>query len=364
LTVQTRNSSQSNRRESISFLNSLRGLVIAQIVLLHAFFIAYAAHRASGPIQPLVSDMNKAFQVALHDSTLYFTAISGILYVQVFQARGPLAYLKSRAAFVLMPFVVFTLALSTYKVNIPHTAFWIPSNLADYIKLVISNLVMGSARFHLWYIPILTVLTVMSPLTYELVRRQRLRWFGAVLIILPVIFTRSGIHVSPASLIFFLGAHIAGMYIGQDPRAAVQLMLKRLWSIAALALVSTGGLAILSLFKIQYVSFVDLRESLYYIQKMSLFMLLMVGCYKLERRLSDINLVNTSASLAFGIYLLHLALIEIAVFSACKFVEPENIQAVILLTFFGFLVGLGGSILIARGLKALLGGRSKIVIGC
>ncbi len=82
----------------------------------------------------------------------------------------------------------------------------------------------------------------MSPLLHRLLFKSSLGWLGFVLMLLPLVVPRRGIDLTLTTVIYFLGAYVAGMYIGRDlPRAL--LWLQRRWVyLAATALLSTVAL--------------------------------------------------------------------------------------------------------------------------
>src|SRR3546814_17252627 len=99
----------------------------------------------------------------------------------------------------------------------------------------------------------------------------------ALLIVLPLAVSRTGTELTPAMTIYFMGAYMFGLWLGRDLDARLDLMERSASWIALVAGVSTAALSILYLADLDGRGPVSIRESLFYIQRLSLGVLILVA---------------------------------------------------------------------------------------
>ena len=380
---------QKQRGPFIHYVHLFRGVAILLIVLIHvseSYLIEFAG-RESPAFQPVFD----AIEILLHDSTIFFTLISGILFVHVYSHR-PLAYfVKSRALNVILPYLVLTVLLTMLRSWWPTISAWaadksfqsaqaqLPSlfaaidrdivggaNSAGLLAQIGHNIISGHAVFTLWYLPVVFVLYVASPFVFAMVRARRLRWIAFALVAFPLFSSRTEDTVTVSTLGYFLGVYTLGMLVALDLERSLDYVDSRLGWFAMAAIVATVVLIAAFATSTLQVGFVSVTETAFFIQKTALAGIIVVALRRWARRpdwLRDTAL-GALATWAFGIYFIH----PLLMFPMLKFlyaILPHS-QPLWLLGVDGFaayvvLVALcAAAIVLAHG---VLGRRSRYLIG-
>ena len=337
----------------VQHLHLFRGLAILQIAMLHGA----RAFLLRGYAQP-IAETHPVFMtvdILFHGATLYFALISGILYAQLFAGGDQRAFYKGRLRSAGAPYLFVTALLT---IILWRGGDGLPAAF-------LHNLLHGDAWNTLWYVPVILALYLASPVLNFLASRAG--GIGAlVLILLPLVVSRTGTDLTPAMLVYFGGAYMLGLVLGQD-------LERRLNSIAAawpwLAVIGAGATATLIALHVRdldYLGPVSVRESFYYVQKLSIGLLMLTALRVWARRAAPLRdtLLGTAATISFGIYFLHGPLMRVA----AKLVGPLTpdshpwwgLAIGIAATFLG---GLTASLAIIALFQRLLGRRSRLLIG-
>ena len=130
-----------------------------------AFIAAYGTFDESHPLI-IVSE------IFYHDSTLYFAIISGLLFTRVLEPKGYFKFYTSKVKNILLPYLFFTLLLTFIAIRF-HDARSFQDGLVYYFSKVLRNLIYGKANFALWYIPVLIVLYLATPVLHSLQKTNK-----------------------------------------------------------------------------------------------------------------------------------------------------------------------------------------------
>lgn len=346
----------------VKYLHHFRALAILQIVLLHAGH-AFLLRGFESPL-PESNPVFAAVDVLLRNATIYFSMISGIIYARIFCSRPYAPFMKARLVNTGVPYVTITAIFTTL--------LWLRSsageagNTIELARLIAYNAAMGEAWNTLWYIPVILILYAVSPLLFHIVSTPRWRWLMALLIVLPLAVSRTGTELTPAITIYFMGAYMFGLWLGRDLDVRLDLMERSASWIALVAGVSTAALSILYLADLGAEGPVSIRESLFYIQRLSLGVLILVALrlWSAKPRAVSDAVLGATATASFGLYFLHGPLVRPVVGFVSPLV-PEGQPVLGLIagigaTFAGGLLLSWAVILLAR---MILGRRSRLVIG-
>jgi membrane-bound acyltransferase YfiQ involved in biofilm formation len=185
-----------------------------------------------------------------------------------------------------------------------------------------------------------------------------------LLVAAPLVVSRTSDDVSWHSVVYYLGAYAAGMVIGTHYEAALSLF--RRYSVALLLIAAVTTYAILQTYlrNFEWIGFVSIRESLLYVQKLSLAALVLIFLHRYEERLPQ--WLMTVATYAFPIYFLHaffiIALAEAQ--RALGLAPAEDNAAGLILGGAALLVGsIAVSLALSRLAQGLLGSRARALIG-
>jgi surface polysaccharide O-acyltransferase-like enzyme len=117
--------------------------------------------------------------------------ISGLLFSLVLQSRGWSAFYSSRLANVISPNVVMTLLFTRYGLDQTGRLSAFEGSGADYLVAVSGNLWTGGAFYHLWYIPILAILYLATPVMAWLLASASTPWLIWLVILAPLAASRT-----------------------------------------------------------------------------------------------------------------------------------------------------------------------------
>lgn len=347
-------------------VQQFRGLAILAIVAVHAvagwpFFLGPEVAR-SGPL-PLISRVS---EVLLHDSTIYFALISGLLYAHLLHRRGWRAFARSKALNVALPYAVMTLIFTAldwtpqqgWSIGVP--------NGQPYGPTLLMNLLTGQALFVFWYLPVLMLLFALTPLLYRLATgasRPARVGLGLVLA-LPLVCSRTGIELSFSSVVYFAGAYTAGLWLGADlPARCAQLARWRGPLLAAVAVCTVLLFLLVSPDSdAEPPAWLSPTEALFYVQKLAAGLVLLVSLRATGR--PGPRWLDALASRAFAVYFLHLPVMltvapPLLASALSRSGWPGHVSGMALL----FVTGLVGSLLLTVALQALLGRRSRWLVG-
>ena len=352
----------------LQYVHSFRGFAILNIVAVHAFAIAVIIPQDWAPDR--TAPLYVFNQVLFHDSTIYFAVISGLLFSSILHSRGYRRFFASKILYVLLPYTFCTIIFSLVRVTRGETGtLTFPVNLSDYLQSVLPNLLKGEALFTFWYIPVLLIIFVLTPLLAKLVQAKS---YGAIMVwivmLLPLVFSRppftpGTIQITVGSVIYFAGAYTVGLYIGDDLAARLETVRKYSTLILVAAVTTSILLSILHFKDIDRFGDFSLRESLYYLQKLSIGSLVLVW---LKSRLENQpRFLSAFADAAFSIYFLHAFFIVLLAHFLWDFLHIERFQpwSIYLSGSIYFVFSLLLSLLVVKSLQAIIGRYSRLLVG-
>ncbi|WP_428241435.1 acyltransferase family protein [Gynuella sp.] len=357
------NTPSPNTGSFLSHIHAFRGFAIINVVGAHSWSTLMYLIWGSD----ILKHMNLLYattKMAFHGSTLYFAFISGLLFSKVLKNKGWKSFFKNKLMNVMAPYFVLSLFFLTTFWS------WYLQSAADkgrpteFIPALLDGLFFGRVLPHFWYIPVLLVIFLLTPLFQYLLHQPRCKWIIFALIVAPLIISRTTIpaFLSLQTLIYFSGAYIFGMWVGKDYNQTLAVISRYrawLWCIAI-----AGSLA-LTLLVLQHYESNNLTawdQTLVYLQKTALICLILHYFSKHEAVLP--GFLNLLGTYAFAIYFLHLAFTYLVARGLAKLMSQH--QDWLTLALSGLLVltaSIALSIAISKIVRLLLGRRSRILIG-
>lgn len=351
-------------RPHIKYLDLFRGAAILQVVMIHAGNALL--QRGLAQMEGDSAIIWAVLHILVHDSTIYFAMISGILYGHLFSQRDHARFVKARFFNIGMPYLVMTAALTLLFWVL---AWWRGADSLDPYQLVeklMVNLVTGEAWNTMWYIPLILVLYVLSPLLFALVRDPRWRWVAIVIVLLPLVFSRTGTVLTPSMFVYFAGVYVVGLAIGAQLEDALDWLAGRTPWLWAIALGATILLALLFAAGIDMIGPVSVIESAFYIQRLAMGSLMLVGLRIWSRTIAPFpdRLMSIAAATSFGIYFVHGPLLRPVARAVGMFVPASQpwwaLIGAILATF---ALGLMLSLALVYAVRRAAGPYSRQIIG-
>ncbi len=215
--------------------------------------------------------------------------------------------------------------------------------------------------FHLWYLPVLFILFIFTPLLAILLETKRGTIVICIVALLPLFFSRTWPVLSISTLIYFLGAYSLGILLGLYYQRALGIIEKNKRVIKYLA-------AIISflLMYLYYIGFnttnIHLIESLSYVQKLAISAFVLNYLVTCGRQVPPFFLAF--GTYAFTIYFFHFVILIMA----------QNLQQIYLglpvsfidmsvwgLTFMALALVL--PLMFGMLIKSLIGKHSRYLIG-
>jgi peptidoglycan/LPS O-acetylase OafA/YrhL len=344
----------------LAYLHGFRGIAILCIIGAHAWSVlgSFGAQQNNPDYIWLYSFTETLF----HGSTLFFALISGILYSRVLRGKSWVTFFKNKGANVILPYALLTILLTALswpqyleygKAN--GITFFFPEELSK-------NLVFGQAQTHLWYIPVLAVLFLSTPVLDRLLKPGR--GLGLLLLaLMPLVVSRTPFPdlISWKSIAFFLGAYAFGIYLGDRLDAMLAYVKQHVSALLVLLLAFTAANFLLFRWEYAATGFTSLHQSVVYSQKMLAALLILYALHAHEAKLP--KLLMTLGTYAFSLYFLHFTFIWLLSEAFMKrFPEPDMLG----LTLAGlaiYVLCIVASLLLSMLIRKLLGRYSRYLIG-
>lgn len=250
-------------------LHAFRGFAILCVVAIHAFgfMIYYAAHEA--PIIN-VNFVKHTNEVLFHDSTIFFALISGILFSLILAQRGWLAFYQNKLLNVFLPYLFFSCLFTWFNWGAEGQFIVYNDGFYAFIGEVYTNLLSGNAIFVFWYIPVLLILYLSTPIIMKIIQTPSSKWLLASLILLPLFASRSWPDITWQNYAYFIGVYTVGLLVGTHYTYVTQKIFQHIKALGIIAIVTTLLLGGLFYYEVEKWQFISLRESIFYIQKITI----------------------------------------------------------------------------------------------
>lgn len=246
-------------------------------------------------------------EVLFHSSTLFFAIISGLLFTLVLKDRGWKAFYISKLRYVVIPYMIMTFAYTywefQFKVDLTNhqNAFFLMERSAI-------NVLTGGGFFHLWYIPILIVLFILTPVFSQLVCSGKGRVLAVCLILAPLLISRIWPEPSWKTVFYFSGAYLGGIWAGMYYEDFCTYVKKHTLLLVGVIIVTSVVNYAFYHFNIKLLGEVNVQETVFYIQKLAMAMVILV--WLKYSHFTQPTWIRLLAHYAFTIYLVHAFFIQ------------------------------------------------------
>ncbi len=347
-------------RGFIAHLHAFRGFAILAIVAAHAWsmllfhdgFDTMSSHTA----------VYSVVETLFHGSTIYFALISGLLFSLLLRDRGWKSFFRSKALHVVAPYAMINLLF--IAAFWPMIAEWLESEgrLMNPVVFYAQALVSGSLMLQYWYIPVLIVLYIATPVFDFLIRRAA--WAAWLVALVPLAVSRSLFPdlLSGQTMIYFAGAYVLGMLAGTHYETVQRVIRQYLYVFWLAAVGCSLVICLLYLNEPEMSGWFVISESLFYVQKVAVSGLMLH--YLARNEVSLPRWLLVLGTYAFAIYFLHLFFAQIAVGAIGSISEGyANAWTVSVGGFLILVLALSASLLVAWLLKKLFRKYSRMVVG-
>lgn len=354
--------STDQKSDYLTYLHAFRGVAILSIVGAHAWSILTFTYGGAEKFDHHIW-LYSLTETLFHGSTLFFALISGLLFTRVLRQRGWSRFYRSKLTNVLLPYVVIA-SLITLSFWNAYLEYAIPAGLETRVYMVVlENLVTGRAQMHFWYMPILFGLFAVTPFIYALLKGPGNGIGAYALVLLPMFVSRTIYpdFLSFNTFVYFLGAYTFGMLLGDRLETAMALITRYRFCLLAILIASTVTNFLLFFWVYVPGEFVSLHQSVIYLQKLVLALLLLHWMCLYESRLP--TLLLALGTYAFTIYFVHFYFMyPIGQFFA-KTLPGANLAVLAAGGLLIYIVGIGLSLLTGMFFRRILGKYSRMIVG-
>lgn len=192
----------------MQYINNMRGIAILMIIASHAMM----APGAAGGITPFLSYL-------VGNGTIVFVFIAGYLFPKTTGAFRYGPYLANKAKTIVLPYLV-----TSFPVTIGYLAGWAPSHRfmdldwyysLDLVSRYLFITVTGGALGPLWFIPMIVLFYVASPVFNLLKTSPLLLPMFVVTLFAACLIGRSSSANALQNFVYFAPAYVLGMIVSR-----------------------------------------------------------------------------------------------------------------------------------------------------
>ncbi len=355
-------------RTYLHHVHSFRGFAILNIVAIHAF--ANAQFYFTGGNFDTKAPIYVFSEMLFHDGTIYFALISGLLFSAILRPRGYRRFFQSKLFNVLAPYVFCTAVFSVVVFEMDGSGILgTQGSLDDYLKSLPSNLILGLAQFTFWYIPVLLVLFLLTPLLDKAATAKSCMFVVFIFIaLLPLVVPRPQFvpdesQVTLPTVIYFAGAYTIGVFVGYRLHESLTFVDKHKAAFIALAATASAAIVVLQFRGIDRFGSFSVLETLYYVQKLSIAAIVLLWLH--GKGVAQPKWLTHFAASAFSIYFLHAFYLDLVAhwvfpFSVSQQFLPWSMYTMVLVYF---VTSIALSLLTVHAFQMIFKKRSRMLLG-
>ncbi|CDF78239.1 acyltransferase 3 [Formosa agariphila KMM 3901] len=277
-----------------------RGFAIINIVFAH--LISYSPAPSSLIDSSRTELLNSLREILFHNSTIYFLFVSGFLFYYLSSNFRINAYYKNKLKNVIVPYILISTLLLLIKSFRSFDQF----NINEFSIEWFNNIIYGKSQLQFWYIPFISIVFLISPLLLLVPYNIRIKAFPLILL-LPLLGTRTGTNITFYQFLYFFPIYIIGMHTAMRYEKLVFFIKKYFTLVIIISITSTIMILLFMIFdwESEYGIF-SITEGLFYLQKISFTIIILKYLKSLQYK--NLTVLNDFATFSFGIYFTHLIL--------------------------------------------------------
>jgi surface polysaccharide O-acyltransferase-like enzyme len=344
-----------SKNKFLNHIHYFRAFAIINIAIVHIWIVPFEYENDHVSRAILIIR-----ELAFHASTLYFLFISGFLFYYLSAKSNTIKYYKSKISNVILPYIFFTFISLVLKEIFSSEKEY--NSLFIFFKELILSIIYGDAQVQYWYIPFISVVFLISPFLLK-IPKNTFKYLTFFFCFLPLFGLRTDTEVTIYQYIYFLPTYLIGIYAAIDYSRFI-FLLKNNTSIL-ICTASSSSFFLLCSYLLPYspdIGPINIRESVFYVQKISMCFLAIIWMIKLEDTKN--TLLWMLATYSFSIYFAH-TLVGNTIFNKLYYsyifsnfpglVFPFSIIYVVVIFFTTFLFCIVA--------KKVIGKRSRFFIG-
>jgi hypothetical protein len=300
-------------------------------------------------------------QILIGNSSVYFIFIAGFLFQFLSSKYTYKDYLKRKLSYVILPYLVVSIPAILLTVTGTYASpDWFNQQFSQLpiFGQIMMYLLTGTHLPSFWFIPMIAIFYIVSPILFHLDRNPKFYWLLPGLLVLTLLVSRPAFNNNPfQSFVHFLSVYVAGMFCCHFRDSFFSFMQKRFILFIC---------AVVILIALQYWGQIGLT-SINTLSKLILCALIIYFLWTVESQIpAKLNLfMDRLAELSFGIYFVHEYFVGYS-FALDQIVgiQYSFSQANLLNFLLNFIFVLAASIATILIIKRIFGRNSRLIIGC
>lgn len=326
-----------------------RAVAILFIVLTHIFYIPNFENKDLG-----FSYLDKFRFTVFEGSTIFFITISGFLLFHLRSYVKAKKYYFNKIKNILIPYLVISVVIIVIKATLQNEPV---EGTYHFFQL----LVTGKTQFHLWYIPFISLLFLISPLLIRILPKIP-KWLLISICLLPILGTRTQTEITIWQYLYFFPLYLFGMVCSLEYERIIHFVKNNNKTLSFILVAATYGIFVIPQdFEIFTNS--NISESLFAIQKSIIWLLFIT--YVPNREFKKLKILDILAKYSFAIYFLHITIH--AIFLRYFFIDYLNMVCsplwyFLIISIYSITI-LAMNMLLVFLIKRIMGSKSVYLIG-
>jgi hypothetical protein len=274
----------------LNYINNLRAIAILFIVAGHCL----DAFRWSQ--EPLISLLEFIYK----NGTLLFVFISGFLFQHLAHRFGYRKYLLTKVKYIILPYLLVSIPAIVYF-TILHNRCNLPESFYTHsIVLQIAEFYFtGSHVASFWFIPMISIFYVLSPLLVKLDADGRWYCLCPLFMLVSLLVPRG--ETILVNFVHFFSVYVLGMWFSRTREWLIPRVARHVWALLALYGASVVIFAVGGRFSGPF-------SGLSYFSKLILCLSLLSLAYRYDKFLGKGG--DFLASISFGIFFIHSYILQ------------------------------------------------------
>ena len=198
------------KKEYLNYIHFFRGFAILVIVGIHCrISFRWGDHVFS----------KQLLTTALDNGTILFVFISGFLFEYLRHKFQYTEYLKRKLKYVILPYLLVSILPILLKILDIHKGSWIPDEMVPdtWWQELFFYLRTGKHLGPFWFIPMISIFYLISPLLIKLDNRWFYTWILPVVVIASLFTYKFGFFTDIwISFIYFIPVYLFGMWAASN----------------------------------------------------------------------------------------------------------------------------------------------------
>ncbi len=333
-------------KKFIAYIHHFRGIAILFVVACHLLL-----NWESG------SNTYKILELLFGNGTVLFVFIAGYLFQHLTKKLDYPDYLKKKLFNVIVPYILVSAPIILYRVITGDVPGYITSPHPDFadwsaLKQVVYFFSHGAHMQPLWFVPMISLFYLASPLFYYIDKHPRLYYILIPFIALSLLVEREPFSDILKMFVHFLSVYLFGMFLSRYKNEFMEFAKRYYLLITGLLALALVG---------NYFFYEEWRNSFNYLQKMLFCPFFIYWLWRLEKYIP--SFISYLAEISFGMFFLHYYAI-LVIKALFEKLMGYGIPGTIVFWIMDYVLVLLSTALVIYVIKKIFPKRSRNLIGC